>query len=155
MQTMGSPTNDRFRNIWFIVGSTNGCGFSAYSWKLPAYSGASLLTVDNFSFFAYNWSFFAYNFSFLTHNWSFFAYSWKARLIRALRDCKQRSLTVSKKAPTVSKKASPGSKWRRLVLDASFYLQLRSFFAYGSSFYLRWGNCEKKRPNPNSGRREP
>ena len=29
----------------------------AYSWKLPAYSGAFLLTVDNFSFFAYNWSF--------------------------------------------------------------------------------------------------
>ena len=29
------------------------------------------------------------------------------RLIRALRDCKQRSLTVSKKAPTVSKKSSP------------------------------------------------
>ena len=28
-----------------------GCGFSAYSWKLPAYSGAFLLTVDNFSFF--------------------------------------------------------------------------------------------------------
>ena len=28
-------------------------------------------------------------------------------LISALRDCKQRSLTVSKKAPTVSKKASP------------------------------------------------
>ena len=27
--------------------------------------------------------------------------------MRALRDCKQRSLTVSKKAPTVSKKASP------------------------------------------------
>ena len=29
------------------------------------------------------------------------------RLIRALRDCKQRSLTVSIKAPTVSKKAFP------------------------------------------------
>ena len=29
------------------------------------------------------------------------------RLIRAFRDCKQRSLTVSKKAPTVSKRASP------------------------------------------------
>ena len=29
------------------------------------------------------------------------------RLIRALRDCKQRSLTVGKKAPTVSRKASP------------------------------------------------
>ena len=37
----------------------------AYNWKLPAYSGAFLLTIDNFSFFAYNWSFFAYNFSFL------------------------------------------------------------------------------------------
>ena len=36
-----------------------------------------------------------------------FAYSGKVRLIRALRDCKQRSLTVSKKAPTVSTKASP------------------------------------------------
>ena len=31
------------------------------------------------------------------------------RPIRALRDCKQRSLTASKKAPTVSKKASPFS----------------------------------------------
>ena len=35
----------------------------------------------------------------------------KARLIRALRDCKQRSSTVSKKAPTVSKKASPLDFW--------------------------------------------
>ena len=32
------------------------------------------------------------------------------RLIRALRDCKQRSLTVSKKAPTVSKEASPNKE---------------------------------------------
>ena len=38
---------------------------------------------------------------------AFFAYSGKVRLIRALRDCKQRSLTVSKKAPTVSKKLPP------------------------------------------------
>ena len=83
-----------------------GCGFLAYSWKLPAYSGAFLLTIDNFSFFTYTWSFFAYNFSFFTYNWSFFAYSGTVHLIRALRDCKQRSLTVSKKAPTVSKKAS-------------------------------------------------
>ena len=36
------------------------------------------------------------------------------RLIRALRDCKQRSLTVSKKAPTVSKKASPDLLTRML-----------------------------------------
>ena len=78
--------------------------FFAYSWKLPAYSVAFLLTIDNFSFFAYNWSFFAYSFSFFTYNWSFFAYSGKVRLIKALRNCKQRSLTVSKKTPTVSKK---------------------------------------------------
>ena len=84
-----------------------GYGFFAYNWKLPAYGGAFLLTVDTFSFFTYSWSFFAYSFSFLTYNWSFFAYSPKVRLIRALRDCKQRSLTVSKKAPTVSKKAPP------------------------------------------------
>ena len=64
-----------------------------------------LLTIDNFSFFAYTWSFFAYSFSFFTYSWSFFAYSGKVLPIRALRDCKQRSLTVSKKAPTVSKRA--------------------------------------------------
>ena len=79
----------------------------AYSSKLPAYSGAFLLTVDIFSFFTYSWSFFAYRFSFFTWSWSFFAYSGKVRLIRALRDCKQGSLTVSTKAPTLSKKASP------------------------------------------------
>ena len=28
-----------------------GCGSFAYSWKLPTYSGAFLLTDDNFSFF--------------------------------------------------------------------------------------------------------
>ena len=90
-------------SVWFLFG----CGFFAYSWKLPAYSGAFLLTIDNFSFSAYSFSFFAYSFSFFTYSWSFFAYSGKVRLIRALRDCKQRSLTVSKKAPTVSKRASP------------------------------------------------
>ena len=84
-----------------------GCSFFAYSWKLPACSGAFLLTVDNFSFFTYSWSFFAYSFSFFTYSWSFFAYSGKVLLIRALRDCKQRSLGVSKKAPTLSKKSFP------------------------------------------------
>ena len=48
-----------------------GCGFFAYSWKLPAYSGAFLLTVDNFSFSAYNFSFFTHRFSFFTYSWSF------------------------------------------------------------------------------------
>ena len=44
---------------------SSGCGFFAYSWKLPAYNGAFLLTIDNFSFLTHNWSFSAYNFSFL------------------------------------------------------------------------------------------
>ena len=92
--------------------------FFAYNWKLPAYSGAFFLTVDKFSFFTYSWSFFAYNFSFFTYNWSFFAYSRKVRLIRALRDCKQWSLTVSKKAPTVSKKASSESDRLSAMLSA-------------------------------------
>ena len=82
----------------------------AYNWKLPAYSEAFLLTVDKFSFLAYNSSFFAYNFSSSTYSWSFFAYSGEVRLIRALRDCKQRSLSVSKKAPTVSEKEPPFAK---------------------------------------------
>ena len=71
------------------------------------------------SFFTYSWQLelpylqlelFAYNFSFFTYNWSFFAYSGKVHLIRALRNCKRRSLTVSKTTPTVSKRASPDYK---------------------------------------------
>ena len=65
--------------------------------SFPAYNGAFLLTVANFSFFNYTWSFVAYSFIFFAYTWSFFAYNGKVRLIRALRDCKQRSLTVSKK----------------------------------------------------------
>ena len=74
-----------------IKRKSNGCSFFAYSWKLPVYSGASLLTVHKFSFSTYSWSFFTYSFSFFTYSWSFFAYSGKVLLIRALRDCKQRS----------------------------------------------------------------
>ena len=70
----------------------------AYSSKLPAYSGALLLTIDNFSFFTYSWSFFAYSFSFFTYNWSFFAYNGKVHLIRALTDCKQKKLNCKKKS---------------------------------------------------------
>ena len=42
-----------------------GNGFFAHNWKLPAYSGAILLTIDKSSFFTYNWSSFTYTFSFL------------------------------------------------------------------------------------------
>ena len=84
-----------------------GCGFLAYSWKLPAYSGAFLLTNDNFSFLLTVGAFLLTILAFLLTVGAFFAYSGKVRLIRALRDCKQISLTASKKTPTVSKKASP------------------------------------------------
>ena len=51
-----------------------------------------------------------FNPAFLLTVGAFLAYRGKVFLIRALRDCKQRSLTVSKKTPTVSKKASPTQK---------------------------------------------
>ena len=46
----------------------------------------------------------AYSFSFSAYSWSFVDYRGKVLLIRT---CKQRSSTVSKKAPAVSRKASP------------------------------------------------
>ena len=73
--------------------------------------GSFLLTVELFHLqltillFSHNWGFSAYS-------WGFFAYNAKVRLIRALRDCKQRSLAVSKKSQTVRKKASPFSVWK-------------------------------------------
>ena len=80
-----------------------------------------LLQLTIFSFFTYNWSLFVYSFSFLTYSWSFFAYSGRVRLIRALRDCKQRSLTVSKEAPTVSKKASPNAFAPHGIVELSLH----------------------------------
>ena len=88
-----------------------------------------LLTIDHFSFSTYNWSFLAYSFSFLTYSnsWSFFAYSWKVRQIKVLRDCKQRSLTVSKKAPTVSKKLPPKAI---LSNSAKWWFSLRMIWGF-------------------------
>ena len=45
--------------------------------------------------------------AFFVYNWSFLAYSGKVLLIRTSTDCKQRSSTVSTRAPTVSKNVSP------------------------------------------------
>ena len=58
---------------------------------------------------------------------AFFDYSGKVRLIRAWRDCKQRSLTVSKKAPTVSKKSFPQFKFLDNFYDVIFTLQRPNF----------------------------
>ena len=78
-------------------------------WKFPAYSGAFLLTVEPFylqlTLLAFLLTIGA--FSLTTYLQCSFACSGKVHLISALRDCKQRSLTVSKKASTVSKKLPP------------------------------------------------
>ena len=70
-----------------------------------------LLTVDKFSFCYSQLELFCLQLELFGLQLELFAYSGKARLIRALRDCKQRSLTVSKTAPTVSKEASRFSSW--------------------------------------------
>ena len=75
-----------------------GCGFFAYNWKLPAYSGAFLLTVDISSFFTYSWSFFAYNFSFFSYSSSFFAYSGKVHLYQGLQGLKAKKLNCKHKS---------------------------------------------------------
>ena len=65
--------------------------------------GSFLLTVELFclhstilAFFTYKWSFSLTIVAFLLTIGAFFAYSGKVRLRSALRDCKQRSLTVSR-----------------------------------------------------------
>ena len=46
--------------------------------------------------------------SFFTYNiGAFLAYSWKVRLISALRDCKQRSLTVKQTSSNFKQKKLP------------------------------------------------
>ena len=67
------------------------------------------------------WSFFTYIVSFFPYN-CLFAYSGMVCLISALRDCKQRSLTISKRSPTVSKRLPPfiiRARGNPLILGAS------------------------------------
>ena len=124
--------------------------------------GSFLLAVELFYLklriladFTYSWSLFAYNFSFLTYSsWSFFAYSGKLHLKRALKDCKQRSVTVSKNAPTVSKKASPillsilkfgwcRRAWRESSSFFLFFLSSVVFFHFPS--FLPWSKTDKSK----------
>ena len=70
----------------------------AYSWKLPAYSGAFLLTVDNFSFFTYSWSFFTYSFSFFTYSWSFFRLQWESAPNKHLKGLQAKKLNCKQKS---------------------------------------------------------
>ena len=77
--TKSIPKQFRFPRI-----EPKDAAFFAYSWKLPAYSGAFLLTVDKFSLFTYSRSFFPYSFSFFTYSWSFFAYSASSEGLKGL-----------------------------------------------------------------------
>ena len=83
------------------------CGFllTVESFLLTAELFCLQLTI---LVFTYSWSCFGYSLSLFTYTVGvFFAYSGKVHLIRALRDCKQRSLTVSNKAPTVRENFPP------------------------------------------------
>ena len=66
-------------------GDISGCGFFAYSWKFPAYNGVSCLQLTILVLLLIV----AVLVSLLTVG-SFFAYSGKVRLIKALKDCKQK-----------------------------------------------------------------
>ena len=63
-----------------------------------------------------------------------FAYRGKVRMISASRDCKQRSLTVSKRAPTVSKKSFPRPK---LVLGGVCFVRV-SFLSFSFFHPSTW-----------------
>ena len=122
----------------------------ACGWKLPAYSGAFLLTVGFGRFVTYSWSFFAYSFSFSTYNCSFLTYSGKVCLISTLTDCKQRSSTVSQKARTVSKRASPWveSLWSKIG-ENRFRMAHpnRSLSMFSCDLAARFESCDSEPPD--------
>ena len=149
-----------------------GCGFFAYSWKLPAAVELFHLQLTILAFLLTIGAFLLTILASLLTVGAFFSYSGKVRLIRALRDCKQRSLTVSNKVPTVSKKASPfegghltsirgtahesmgwiGMRWPDQEPAITFgmrlfYLQLRSFCLRFVFFTYGGGTVSKKDQN--------
>ena len=95
-----------------------GCGFFAYSWKLPSYNGALLLTVDDFCFFSCSWS--------------CFGLQWEAASNKGLKGLEAKKLNCKQKAPTVSKKASP---------IAYFPLFGEQWFVSHSSCEGTWQTC--------------
>ena len=63
----------------------------AYSWELPAYNGAFLLTIENFSFSTCSWSFF-------TYSWSFFSLQWESASNKGLKGLQAKKLNCKKKS---------------------------------------------------------
>ena len=74
--------------------------------------------------------------AFFTCNWSLFAFSGKVHLIRALRDCKRRSLTVSKKARAASKKNFPAEEHLSVANMGDPLTMARNFWTQ----VWKWGN---------------
>ena len=62
-----------------------GCSFSAYRWKLPAYSGAFYLQLTILAFLLTVGAFSLTILAFFTYNWSFFAYSGKSACNKRLK----------------------------------------------------------------------
>ena len=82
-------TSELFRSA--ILGHANfpplqyGCSFFAYNWKLPAYSGAFLLTVDNFSFFYLLFELFGLQFQLPYLQLEFFCLQWESASNKGLK----------------------------------------------------------------------
>ena len=98
-QVFGDISGDNF--------GENSCGMQrfSYSWKLPAYSGTFQTYRWKFWHFTWSWSFSLTILVFLLTVWAF-CLQWDSVSNNALRAYKQRSLTVSEKASTVSRKSS-------------------------------------------------
>ena len=95
-----------------IIYSIKGCSFSAYSWKLPAYSRASLLTVV-FGSFLLQMVPFCLQLEPVYLQSKLSCLQWDGASNKHPTDCKQKSSTVSKEAPSVSTKASSNAFERR------------------------------------------
>ena len=89
-KAVSSVRREGMQLFWLTVGSF------LLSAELFAYSCVWELLCLRFELF------FAYSSSFFSYNWSFLAYSGKVRLRSTSSDCKQRSSTVSRKAPILS-----------------------------------------------------
>ena len=110
MKILSVFLRQRCREIWreiFRVRRFPGFGYPKRRMQLFCLKlEASCLQL---SFFAYScvWELFCLQFELFCLQLSFFAYSGKGHLTSTSTDRKQRSSTVTKKAPTVSKNASP------------------------------------------------
>ena len=82
--------------------------FSLTVWKLPAYSGAFLLTVEIFSCFTYSWSFSAYSCSLFCLQLELFYLQWESASTKGLKGTvSKKKLNCKQKTPTVSKQKFP------------------------------------------------